>query len=171
MASPAAGLCLIWPPFLLSKAPQCEVDAQVVWYNHHYRFNMPSSFRVPALFRSRRSFNRLRSFHLSPVEAAANLRLATVQASMGGTNSLSIRKKSHPIPANLVIPLRGSTIVTMAIMASLFFIISISLAFLGGDIEDPYFKTTLDHVAETSPGVCYKYDIRVYTRICSYIAR
>lgn len=132
---------------------------------------MPSSFRVPALFRSRRSFNRLRSFHLSPVEAAANLRLATVQASMGGTNSLSIRKKSHPIPANLVIPLRGSTIVTMAIMASLFFIISISLAFLGGDIEDPYFKTTLDHVAETSPGVCYKYDIRVYTRICSYIAR
>lgn len=118
------------------------------------RFHMPSSFRVPAFFRPRRSFHRLRSFHLSPAEATANVRLATRQATMGGTESQSATKKIRPIPANLVIPLRGSTIVTLAIMASLFFIISISFAFLGADVEDPYFKTTLNKVAESSPGVC-----------------
>lgn len=116
---------------------------------------MPSSFRVPALFRSRRSFHRLRSFHLSPAEVAANSRLTALQATMGGTNSHSIGNlnKLRPLPANLMIPLRGSTIVTLGIIASLFFIISISFAFLGADIEDPYFRSTLNEVAETSPGV------------------
>ncbi|KAF8967150.1 hypothetical protein BDZ97DRAFT_1656756 [Flammula alnicola] len=53
----------------------------------------------------------------------------------------------------MVIPLRGSTIVTLAVISSLFFIISISFAFVGSDADEPFFKKTLNTVAETSPGV------------------
>ncbi|KAF9445391.1 hypothetical protein P691DRAFT_777608 [Macrolepiota fuliginosa MF-IS2] len=116
------------------------------------QFQVPSSFRVPAFLRPRRSFHRLRSFHLSPAEAAASSRLATTQT-MGGAESQSTNQKIQHPPANLVIPLRGSTIVTLAIIASLFFIMSISFAFLGADVEDPYFKMALDKVAESSPGI------------------
>lgn len=111
---------------------------------------MPSTFRVPGLFRSRSSLRRLRSFHLSP---EANARLAALQATMGGTSSQLSNTISRPTPANLVIPLRGSTIVTLAIIASLFFIMSISFAFLGADVEDPYFKNMLNNVASNSPGI------------------
>ncbi|EKM79193.1 hypothetical protein AGABI1DRAFT_120632 [Agaricus bisporus var. burnettii JB137-S8] len=115
------------------------------------RFNMPSSFRVPALHRSRRSTHRLRSFHLSPTEAATSFKRVDPQASMGGTNPLPPeRTKLQP---NFVVPLSGSTIVTLAIIASIFFVISVSLAFLGAHIEDPYYKDSLDKVAETSPGI------------------
>ncbi|KXN81758.1 hypothetical protein AN958_03684 [Leucoagaricus sp. SymC.cos] len=119
------------------------------------RLRMPSSFRVAAFFRTRRSFNHLRSFHLSPTEAATNLRLASPHVNNAGAKheNLSLSKDLRPVPANLVIPLKGSTLVTIAIIASLIFIISISFAFLGADVEDPYFRATLDRVAETSPGI------------------
>jgi hypothetical protein len=86
------------------------------------------------------------------MEAAANCRRAHSQANLEGTNSQSLERKLQP---NFVVPLSGSTIVTFAIIASIFFVMSISFAFLGADIEDPHFKITLDNVAETSPGVCF----------------
>ncbi|KAF9556752.1 hypothetical protein CPC08DRAFT_710984 [Agrocybe pediades] len=109
---------------------------------------------------SRRSFNRLRSFHLSPQEVV-NAR-PSPQAPAGGTTPAkrkdSLRKNSvsltaPPRPVNMSIPLRGSTIVTLAIIASIFFIMAISMAFLGADADEPYFKRTLDTVAATNPGV------------------
>lgn len=116
---------------------------------------MPSSFRVPSLIRTRRSLNHLRSFHLSPsaAEAAPSLRPETFHVTNGGADTLLTHTARRPIPANLAVPLHSTTLVTIAIIASLFFIISISFAFLGADVEDPYFRTTLDTVAESSPGV------------------
>lgn len=137
---------MVWIPL-----PYAESQPRLYGTTMTLRFNMPSSFRVPALHRSRRSTHRLRSFHLSPTEAATNFRRADPQASMGGTNPLPPeRTKLQP---NFVVPLSGSTIVTLAIIASIFFVISVSLAFLGAHIEDPYYKDSLDKVAETSPGV------------------
>ncbi|TFK40790.1 hypothetical protein BDQ12DRAFT_467407 [Crucibulum laeve] len=121
-----------------------------------------SSFRIPAFLRPRRSFYRLRSFHLSPEEAAAHVKEATPQVPMGDTTSHSLTRSRETVrprrlsslrPANLVIPLRGSTIVTLAIISSLFFIMSISFAFIGADVDEPFFKHTLDDVATNSPGI------------------
>jgi len=122
---------------------------------------MPS-FRVPGVFRQqRRSFARLRSFHLSPTEAANAI--APPQAPVDDTKSLApvefndkmiIQPQTTPLrPANLVIPLRGKTIATLAIISSLFFIMAISFSFIGADADEPFFKKTLDSVAENNPGV------------------
>ncbi|KAH9480439.1 hypothetical protein JR316_0007039 [Psilocybe cubensis] len=130
---------------------------------------MPS-FRIPAFFRPRHSFNRLRSFHLSPDQVSG---LATTQAPVGGTITPELKQNSNgivekmrttsikskrsialaPRPSNLSIPLRGSTIVKLAVVTSLFFIMSISMAFLGADQDEPFFKRTLNDVATNSPGV------------------
>ncbi|KAF8903150.1 hypothetical protein CPB84DRAFT_1678332 [Gymnopilus junonius] len=115
-------------------------------------------FRIPLLTQPRHSFNRLRSFHLSPKEAA----MAAPQAPTGGTITLTPSKDDQegspqsvisPRPTNMAIPLRGSTIVTLAAVACIFFVMCISMAFLGADVDDPVFKSALDTVAQTSPGV------------------
>ncbi|KAF8195564.1 hypothetical protein BJ912DRAFT_1021254 [Pholiota molesta] len=59
----------------------------------------------------------------------------------------------RPLTTRMVVPLRGSTIVTLAILASLLFIICISFAFIGSDADAPLFMQTLNTVAEKSPGV------------------
>ncbi|PPQ69608.1 hypothetical protein CVT24_001364 [Panaeolus cyanescens] len=128
---------------------------------------MPS-FRIPAFLcrnqQQRRSFQRLRSFHLTPADGNP---FASHQAFGGGTNppvpSLSPfpEKKEEPVPskattaapANMLIPLRGSTVVILAIIASIIFVMTISFAFIGADSEESYFVRTLNHVAETSPGI------------------
>jgi len=88
--------------------------------------------------------------------------MASSQARRGGTKSPSLNQPdarnaiqigSRLTPSNLVIPLRGGTIVALAIISSLFFIMSLSFAFIGADAGEPYFKSMLDTVAETSPGV------------------
>jgi len=113
-----------------------------------------SSFRF---LRPRRSFHPLRSFHLSPTEVKV---IPTSQAPGGGTQSPSqpdannaMQTSPRLAPSNLVIPLRGGTIIVLAMIASLFFIMSLSFAFIGADAGEPYFKRMLDTVAETSPGV------------------
>lgn len=95
---------------------------------------MPSFLR---LLRTRRLPNRLRSFHLSPplAERTCSPRLDNTR-----TGKVSI-------------PIRGSTLVILAAIASLFFVISISCAFLGAEVEDVNFKITLDEVAIASPGI------------------
>lgn len=97
---------------------------------------MPSFLR---LLRTRRLPNRLRSFHLSPslAERTCSPRL------------------DNPRTGKVSIPIRGSTLVILAAIASLFFAISISCAFLGAEVEDVNFKITLDEVAIASPGVCF----------------
>ncbi|KAF9463042.1 hypothetical protein BDZ94DRAFT_1259943 [Collybia nuda] len=107
---------------------------------------MPT-FRIPTLFNSRRSFHRLRSFHLSPAEAAAIQQPA----------SPKIEPISPPpteiLPRNVAIPMRGSIIAKISLIVSLVFISTISLAFIGGDIVDPYFELELNKLADTSPGI------------------
>lgn len=108
----------------------------------------------------RRSFNRLRSFHLSPQEI--DNASPSPQAPASGTTLVqsteSLRKNSvvsvTPLrPVNMSIPLRGSTIVILAVISSIFFIMAISMAFLGADEDEPFFQRTLDTVATTNPGV------------------
>ncbi|KAF8895510.1 hypothetical protein BD779DRAFT_733867 [Infundibulicybe gibba] len=118
------------------------------------------SFRVPAFLRPRRSFHRLRSLHLTPKEVED--RLAASQAHLGGTKPQSLSRpmdlqprkaddfKLSPSP---VVPMRGSTVIILAILSSLFFILVISFAFIGADIDEPYFQKILTSVAETSPGL------------------
>ncbi|KAF8158150.1 hypothetical protein B0H34DRAFT_797567 [Crassisporium funariophilum] len=89
--------------------------------------------------------------------------MAASQAPVGGTKSPSIhvqeKQVSGPVarrrlvPSNMVVPLRGSTIVALAIISSLFFIMSISFAFIGADADGPFFMKTLNSVAEISPGI------------------
>lgn len=124
---------------------------------------MSSSFRVPAFIRPRHSFHKLRSFHLSPADTAAELQRATAQEQSlspipGPTTQPTIQSKPHKnrlgiVPRGGMIPLRGSTLVTLATIASLFFIMSISFAFIGEDMEEPYYKKMLDGIAIDSPGV------------------
>jgi len=66
------------------------------------------------------------------------------------------------------IPLRGSTLITLAVLASLFFVMSILCAFLGVDVEDLNFKTALDEVAIASPGVCFVLSLCRLIRIHPY---
>lgn len=51
-----------------------------------------------------------------------------------------------------VVPLGSTFIVGIAIVISLFFIISISFAFVGAE-DEAVFKDILDSLAETNPGV------------------
>lgn len=121
-------------------------------------------FRIPPFLRPRRSFNRLRSFHLISAEAAARVRLAQPQFPMGGTRSQTLAcsqvsfvekdaSSEQPQPSNIDIPLHGSTIAVLALIASILFIFSISLAFVGADVEEPNFMHMLNHISHTEPGV------------------
>ncbi len=53
----------------------------------------------------------------------------------------------------MIVPLRGTTIVTLAIITSLLFIICISFAFIGANADGPPFVPVLNAIAKTSPGV------------------
>jgi len=72
---------------------------------------------------------------------------------MGSTTPSDHRKGPRLIGHGGVIPLRISTILTLSIFFSLLFILVISLAFLGEDGDEPYFKKTLDDVAQNTPGI------------------
>lgn len=120
-------------------------------------------FRIPPFLRPHRPFNRLRSFHLTPAEASAQLELSKPQFPMGGTNSQSVTRSTtsfveediskQPQPSNISVPLPGSTIVLLALVASIFFVLSISLAFIGANVEEPNFKLMLNSISQTNPGV------------------
>lgn len=115
------------------------------------------SFKIPTLLRTGRPFLKLRSFHLSPAEADAQFNPLPPQAPTGGT----IPRHPSPLPIlkpTLVInpggnPLTGKALVMLAIIVSLFFISSISFAFIGEDMDELYFKELLNKIALESPGV------------------
>lgn len=137
------------------------------------------AFHVPTFLRPRRSFHRLRSFHLSPAERLAQVQQATAQAHLGGTKSHSfsrpavshsLKKSIRLLPRNDVVPLRGSTLITLAIIASLVFIFTISIAFVGANVDELYFTKMLDGIARTTPGVMiYSYLRALLLGSCLYI--
>jgi len=104
---------------------------------------MPS-FPSSTFFRSPRSFHRLRSFHLTPPGAPAQ--------SLANSKSLPVKNTKILSPI-VAIPLRGSTITTLAVVVSLVLIFIISLAFVGAGMDEPYFKCLLDRTANISPGI------------------
>ncbi|RDB18003.1 hypothetical protein Hypma_000763 [Hypsizygus marmoreus] len=110
---------------------------------------MPS-IRLPTFFRPRRSFHRLRSFHLSPAEAAAQLNRTT--AAVEARPQMPVKENVH-YPRNATIPLRGPVITKLALVVSLVFIFSISFSFIGANVDERYFELLLKRATETSPGV------------------
>jgi hypothetical protein len=101
---------------------------------------------------------------LSVIRIPDDTRKSSAHA-MGSTTPSDHRKRPRLIGHGGVIPLRISTILTLCIFFSLLFILVISLAFLGEDGDVPYFKKTLDDVAQNTPGVldlfvlCVKLDL------------
>ncbi|KAH7915858.1 hypothetical protein BJ138DRAFT_880946 [Hygrophoropsis aurantiaca] len=75
---------------------------------------------------------------------------------MGGTNPISharSRPKNTQGVFGGIIPLQNTTLLAIAIIFSLFFILSLSCAFLGDDEDEPYFKSILNNVALNDPGI------------------
>lgn len=70
---------------------------------------------------------------------------------MGGTNPMNKRRTGQAHGG--IVPMGISTILCLAISLSLFFITAISFAFMGSDGDEPYFKKTLNSVAQNNPGV------------------
>ncbi|TFK52418.1 hypothetical protein OE88DRAFT_1401144 [Heliocybe sulcata] len=80
-----------------------------------------------------------------------NLRLPT-------HNRRSTRGSLHLRSFNLrgkggIIPVERTAVLVIAVLFSLLFIVSLSLAFVGAAEEDSYFKPVLDEVAASSPGI------------------
>jgi len=141
---------------------------------------MPT-FRIPSFLQTRRSFNRLRSFHLTPAEVRAIGKNPYAKEDPGAEKPLTLRQRIEekfagaliprvelppiPRPANLVVPLRASTIVILACILSFFFIVSISCAFIGADAGEPFFKNTLNKLAVESPGVSSVFSNSINTEL------
>ncbi|PFH54074.1 hypothetical protein AMATHDRAFT_53886 [Amanita thiersii Skay4041] len=119
---------------------------------------MPSSKVLPS-FRSSRSLHRLRSLHLSPAEANAKLKHVTSQACARDIAPHASPRSKKLLSRNIglkhihITPFRGVLSMMLAVLVSFVFISSISLAFVGADIDEQFFKEMLDKLAETSPGI------------------
>ncbi|KAH7924952.1 hypothetical protein BV22DRAFT_1195521 [Leucogyrophana mollusca] len=73
---------------------------------------------------------------------------------MGGTNPIGrSRPKDNPGSFGGVVRLQNTTLLAIAIIFSLFFILALSCAFLGDDEDEPYFKSILNEVALHDPGI------------------
>lgn len=116
----------------------------------------------------RRSFAKLRSFHLPHTTTPGTLeeQLAVPQGpalAVGVTATtaeepkkctLTLRRLSLQIlPKNGVIPMPPIFVLALCIVTSLLFIITLSCVFRGAHFEQPYFKSMLDDVAVSTPGV------------------
>ena len=67
----------------------------------------------------------------------------------------ALPKLAKPLPLpSISLPQRpGARLVWFTVAASITFILVICVAFVGGDIEQPYLKGVLDNAAKHSPGV------------------
>ncbi|OJA09410.1 hypothetical protein AZE42_03076 [Rhizopogon vesiculosus] len=77
---------------------------------------------------------------------------------MGGT--IPISQSRHKKPATLlhtgtggIIPLQNITVLILAIIFSLLFILALSCSFLGDDEDEPYFKRILNDIEVHNPGI------------------
>jgi hypothetical protein len=84
------------------------------------------------------------------VKAPSN---AITHATMGSTTPYDHSKRPRLVGHGGIIPLRITTILTLSVIFSFFFILVISFAFMGDDGDEPYFKKTLNSIAQNSPGV------------------
>ncbi|KAJ3933285.1 MAG: hypothetical protein NXY57DRAFT_999306 [Lentinula lateritia] len=122
--------------------------------------HIPSLFPSPRL---RHSFDRLRSFHLVPGLGAA-IPDNTTHATVGGTifteparkeRSLSLRAIQTPAirTVNGVIPVPPIFYFGLAILCSVIFVLTIPSVFHGVTAQEPLFKSILDEVAHSNPGI------------------
>jgi len=77
---------------------------------------------------------------------------------MGGTSPVDRSRLKEPvIPLHIgsggIIPLPNVTVFIFAIIFSLLFILALSCAFLGGDEDEPFFKSMLNELELNNPGV------------------
>jgi hypothetical protein len=72
---------------------------------------------------------------------------------MGSTTPSEQSKRPRLAGHAGIIPLRISTILTISVLFSLFFITAMSFAFMGDEGDEPHFKKTLNDVAQNTPGV------------------
>jgi hypothetical protein len=75
------------------------------------------------------------------------------QAVMGGTKPMGRSKNSLPVASGGIVRIQNTTLLIIAVIFSVCFILALSCAFLGDDEDEPYFKSILDEVAQTNPGV------------------
>ena len=116
-------------------------------------------------FSPSRPFARLRSFHLHPVDE--DVEKAETPSTPPSTPprtrrvpslpnfAAALPKLAKPLPLpSISLPQRpGARLVWFTVAASITFILVICVAFVGGDIEQPYLKGVLDNAAKHSPGV------------------
>ncbi|KAF9233293.1 hypothetical protein BU15DRAFT_54088 [Melanogaster broomeanus] len=72
---------------------------------------------------------------------------------MGGTKPIARSKNSVPLVTGGMVRIQNITLLAIAVLFSLFFILALSCAFLGADADEPYFKSILNDVAQNSPGI------------------
>ncbi|KAI5891423.1 uncharacterized protein SCHCODRAFT_02629048 [Schizophyllum commune H4-8] len=116
-------------------------------------------------FSPSRPFARLRSFHLHPVDedvekaetpsTPPSTPPRTRRAPSLPNFAAALPKLAKPLPLpSISLPQRpGARLVWFMVAASITFILVICVAFVGGDIEQPYLKGVLDNAAKHSPGL------------------
>ncbi|KIJ61102.1 hypothetical protein HYDPIDRAFT_42883 [Hydnomerulius pinastri MD-312] len=74
---------------------------------------------------------------------------------MGGTKPIDRPRGKDDVPRATggIVQIHNFTLLAIAIIFSLFFILALSCAFFGDDEDEPYFKSVLNEVAQTSPGI------------------
>ncbi|KAF9220533.1 hypothetical protein BS17DRAFT_787183 [Gyrodon lividus] len=72
---------------------------------------------------------------------------------MGGTKPIGRSKNSAPLVTGGIVRIQNITLLVIAMILSLLFILALSCAFLGDDADESYFKSILDEVAQTNPGI------------------
>ncbi|KAF8840608.1 hypothetical protein BDN67DRAFT_630895 [Paxillus ammoniavirescens] len=72
---------------------------------------------------------------------------------MGGTKPIGRSKNNLPVASGGIVRIQNTTLLIIAIIFSVCFILALSCAFLGDDEDEPYFKSILNEVAQTNPGL------------------
>ncbi|KAL4075139.1 hypothetical protein V8B97DRAFT_1543791 [Scleroderma yunnanense] len=74
---------------------------------------------------------------------------------MGGTTPISKRPhaSTRPLSTGGIIRMTGCTLLSVSLIFSICFILALLCAFGGDDEDEPYFRSILNEVASTSPGI------------------
>lgn len=76
---------------------------------------------------------------------------------MGGTTLIDKRARPSGVGSfstGGIIQMSGCTLLCVSLIFSLCFILAVSCAFWGDNEDEPYFKSILNEIALTNPGVC-----------------
>ncbi|KAH7885041.1 hypothetical protein F5I97DRAFT_1810227 [Phlebopus sp. FC_14] len=72
---------------------------------------------------------------------------------MGGTNPIRRGPTPNRVATGGIIRMSNITLLIFAFIFSLLFIVALSCSFFGADEDEPYFKSILNEVAQSSPGI------------------